>query len=74
MDVAAVEKTRSYKTWMSLPDGSEFVVRVGQHIDMLYRLNLECRHAKVRATKQSRSHCLTPFSTFRLYTCISHAS
>jgi hypothetical protein len=27
MDVAAVEKTRSYKTWMSLPEGSEFVVR-----------------------------------------------
>ena len=28
MDVAAVEKTRSYRTWMDLPDGTEFVVRV----------------------------------------------
>lgn len=28
MDVAAVLKTRSYRTWLEVPDGGEFVVRV----------------------------------------------
>jgi hypothetical protein len=30
MDVLAVVKTRSYRTWMILPEGSSFVVRVYQ--------------------------------------------
>lgn len=28
MDVAAVEKTRSYRSWLEVPDGGEFVVRI----------------------------------------------
>ena len=30
MDVAAVEKTRSYRAWVALEDGKEFVVRGGR--------------------------------------------
>ena len=29
MDVTAVEKTRSYRSWLEVPEGGEFVVRTG---------------------------------------------
>jgi hypothetical protein len=41
MDVAAVIKTRSYRSWLEVPDGGEFVVRSTHHsFDLLVRRNI----------------------------------